>query len=103
MVGEQAQRLRHLELSLAGGATLTDAQAAAVSEAVKALAYHLGQEKDKGNPYQRVYSELYRKFRVPSYRALPAGSFPAVIAWLTEWWQQVTDDPAPFGAHDVGG
>lgn len=98
MVGDQARRLGSIELSLAGGATITDAQAAAVSEAVKALAYHLGQEKDKGNPYQRVYSELYRKFRVPGYRALPLESFPAVMDWLTEWWQQVTDEPAPFAA-----
>ncbi len=98
VVGYQARRLQRIELSLAGGAAITDAQAAAVSEAVKALAYHLGEEKDKGNPYQRVYSELYRKFRVPSYRALPLENFPAVMDWLTEWWQQVTDDPVPFAA-----
>ena len=22
---------------------------------------------------------------------------------FASWWQQVTDEPTPFGAHDVGG
>ncbi len=103
VVGEHTQRLQRIELTIAGGATITDAQAAAISEAVKALAFELGKkEADKGNPYQRVYSELYRKFRVPSYKAIPMAAYPAVMKWLTEWWQQVTDTPAPFAA-DVGG
>ncbi len=104
VVGGHARRPKRIELTLAGGSTVTDAQAAAISEAVKALAYQLGKkEPDRGNPYQRVYSELYRKFRVPSYRALPLESFPAVMVWLTEWWQQVTDETAPFSPGDVGG
>ena len=104
VVGGHARRLQRIELTLAGGATVTDAQAAAISEAVKALAFELGKkESEKGNPYQRVYAELYRKFKVPSYRALLLESFPAVMAWLVEWWQQVTADPPPFGSGDVGG
>lgn len=97
------QRRQRIELTLSGGETVTDAQAAAISEAVtlaparsagEALAFELGKvERDKGNPYQRVYSELYRKFRVPSYRALPLAAFPSVMAWLGEWWRQVTDRP----------
>ena len=70
----------------------------------EALAFELGKkEAEKGNPYQRVYAELYRKFKVPSYRALLLESFPAVMAWLVEWWQQVTAEPPPFGSGDVGG
>lgn len=101
VVGEQAQRLRRIELTIAGGATVTDAQAAAISEAIKALAFQLGKAADPeapraGNPYQRVYSELYRKFRVPSYKALPLESFPIVMHWLTEWWQELTEESPPF-------
>jgi len=104
VVGDQGRRLQRIELTIAGGATVTDAQAAAISEAVKALAFELGKkEADKGNPYQRVYSELYRKFRVPSYKALPVESFPAVMNWLTEWWQELTEEAPPFEARDVGG
>lgn len=104
VVGDHARRLKRIELTLAGGSTVTDAQAAAISEAVKALAYQLGKkEPDRGNPYQRVYSELYRKFRVPSYRALPLESFSAVMGWLTEWWEQVAEEAPPFSARDVGG
>ncbi len=99
MVGEQGRRLKRIELTLAGGAAVTDAQAAAISEAVKALAFELGKrEGEKGNPYQRVYSELYRKFRVPSYKALPASAYPSVMQWLTEWWAELTDKAAPFAA-----
>jgi hypothetical protein len=97
VVGEQSRRLQRIELALAGGATVTNGQAAAISEAVKALAFELGRREPEGaNPYQRVYSELYRKFKVPSYRALPADAFPSVMRWLTEWWQNVADEPAPF-------
>ena len=111
VVGEHARRLRRLELTIAGGAAITDAQAAAISEAVKAVAFQLGKQETEGaagrgagNPYQRVYSELYRKFRVPSYRALSLESFPAVMAWLTEWWEQLSGEPAPFtSGADVGG
>jgi hypothetical protein len=100
VVGDQSRRLQRIELALAGGETVTNAQAAAISEAVKALAFELGRREPEGaNPYQRVYSELYRKFKVPSYRALPFESFPAVIRWLTEWWQNITDEPAPFDAE----
>ncbi|MBC8218288.1 MAG: hypothetical protein H8E73_07475 [Planctomycetes bacterium] len=43
-------RIDALELTIAGGPTVTTAQAAAVSKAVKALAYKLGQvEPEKGN------------------------------------------------------
>ncbi len=113
LVGDQGRRLRRIELTLTGGATVTDDQAAAISEAVKALAFELGKkEADKGhdphdprggNPYQRVYSELYRKFRVPSYKALPLESFPAVMKWLTEWWKELTKEALPFAAGDTGG
>lgn len=104
VVGEHAQRLQRIELTIAGGATVTDAQAAAISEAVKALAFELGKkEPKKGNPYQRVYAELYRKFRVPSYKALPLESFPAVMNWLTEWWQELSQEEPPFAAGDMGG
>jgi hypothetical protein len=100
VVGEQSRRLQRIELALAGGETVTNAQAAAISEAVKALAFELGRREPEGaNPYQRVYSELYRKFKVPSYRALPFESFPVVMRWLTEWWQNITDEPAPFDAE----
>jgi hypothetical protein len=105
VVGEHAQRLQRIELTISGGATVTDAQAAAISEAVKALAFELGKQeagKGQGNPYQRVYTELYRKFHVPSYKAVPLEKFPAVMNWLTAWWQELTEEDPPFAAG-VGG
>ena len=97
-------RIDVLELTIAGGPTVTTGQAAAVSRAVKALAYKLGQvEPEKGNPYPRVYARLYRTFSVSSYKAIPLEMFPAVMTWLADWWEDIADDPPPFGAHDVGG
>ena len=106
-------RIDVLELTIAGGPTVTTGQAAAVSRAVKALAYKLGQvEPEKGhdshdprggNPYPRVYSRLYRTFSVSSYKAIPLEMFPAVVTWLADWWEDIADAPPPFGAHDVGG
>jgi hypothetical protein len=100
--GSHEQRLKRIEMTIAGGKTITDEQAATISEAVKALAFELGRRRgDPGrNPYQQIYAEMYRKFRVPAYRSIPLKSFPAVMEWLKEWWQRVTDAPPPF---DSGG
>jgi hypothetical protein len=69
-----------------------------------ALASKLGEmEPEKGNPYQRVYSRLYRTFSVSSYKAIPLEMFPAVMTWLVDWWKTITDETALFGPHDVGG
>ena len=101
---EAHARIDALELTIAAGPTVTTAQAAAISGAVKALANKLGEtEPEKGNPYQRVYGRLYRTFSVSSYKAIPLEMFPAVMTWLVDWWKAITAEPAPFGAHDVGG
>jgi hypothetical protein len=98
-------RIDALELTIAAGPTVTTAQAAAISGAVKALAAKLGEvEPEKGNPYGRVYGRLYRVFSVSSYKAIPLETFPAVMTWLADWWGDIAgDDPAPFGVRDVGG
>jgi hypothetical protein len=36
-----------------------------------------------------VYSELYRRYQVSSYKALPRAQFAAVLAWLHEWYQEL--------------
>ena len=97
-------RIDALELTISAGPTVTTAQAAAISSAVKALAAKLGEvEPEKGNPYGRVYGRLYRVFSVSSYKTISLETFPAVMTWLADWWGDIADDPAPFGARDVGG
>ena len=97
-------RIDTLEPNIAGGGpTVTTAQAA-VSKAVKAPAYKLGQvEPERGNPYPSAYLRLYRTFSVLSYKAIPLETFPAVMTWLADWWEDIADEPLPFGAHNMGG
>ncbi len=37
------------------------------------------------NPYQAVFGELYRRFRVSSYHNLPLRRFGEVMTWLREY------------------
>ncbi len=60
------QRLTSLELQLGTGATISEAQAAEVALAVKNVGQKLEAQGDK-NGYAKVYSELYRRFRVSSF------------------------------------
>jgi len=53
--------------------------------------------KGKGrNPYQAVFGELYRRFRVSSYHHIPLRRFGEVMAWLRTY-QDTLD------AHGEGG
>ena len=35
--------------------------------------------------YAKVYSELYRRYRVSSYKNLPQAKLEEVLRWLGEW------------------
>lgn len=89
-------RVVALEERVAPGEPVTEEQAAHISQAVKAIAYKLADQSGR-NEYGGVYSELYRRFGVTSYKNIPAGRFDEAMEFLTEWWQQVagTDD-IPF-------
>ncbi len=74
---------------------IDDAQAQRISDAVKALAMALS-EKYGGNRFGQVYGEMYRRYSIPGYRELPAAKFDGCMAWLREWYGQVSDDSLPF-------
>jgi hypothetical protein len=80
-------RLDRIEAQLPAAGLVTEEQAAAISTAVLDLAGLLGAEKgdDASNPYQTVYSALYRRFGVSSYKAVPATRFKDVMAFLDSW------------------
>lgn len=93
VVADVGRRLASVERKLSGGAVVTEDQAAEVSQAVKALAALLTDDKAGGrNPYQAVFGELYRRFGVSSYRNIRADQLPAVLAWLEEWRRRVVGD-----------
>jgi hypothetical protein len=82
------ERLTALELRLSSGATINEDQATEIALAVKNVA-HLLQQRGTANPYQQVWGELYRRFRVGAYRNLPATRFDEALAWLQGWYGEL--------------
>ena len=86
------ERLAQLEAQLGQPErVVTGEQASQISQAVKAVAHVLTARTGR-NEYGGVYGELYRQFGVTSYKLLPAKRFEEVMAWLTTWFQDLTDD-----------
>ncbi len=85
-------RLSSLELHLHPHATLTEEQAAELALAVKAVGQALTQSGSKQNGYQLVYGELYRRYRVSSYKNVPRAKFAEVLQWLHQWHAEISGD-----------
>ncbi len=90
VVGNLLHRMNAVEGLVAPGQVISDAQAAEISTLVKAIATEMAEhEKGSGtkgrNPYQGVFGELYRRFRVSSYHNIPLKRFGEVMAWLREY------------------
>lgn len=84
-VGDIQVRLGVLEDRLHPASYITEAQAAEVSNVVKALAEFLtGKERAK-NHYQGIFGELYRRFGVASYKIIRVEQYDAVLAFLESW------------------
>lgn len=73
---------------------VTPEQAMQISQAVKAVAQELGKQT-KRNEYGGVYGELYRRYGINSYKALPKNKFDDALNWLNEWLQSLISD-TPF-------
>ncbi len=82
------ERLNALELHISGGATISEAQAAEIAGAVKAVAMLLTAAGD-ANGFGRVWGELYRRYRVTSYHNLPSARYSEALAWLQEWYAEL--------------
>jgi hypothetical protein len=89
------ERLEQIEVTLGSSERqVTPDQASQISQAVKAVALALG-KKTKRNEFGACYGELYRRYGITSYKALPAHKFEDALNFLTEWHQNVTTD-VPF-------
>lgn len=89
-------RLESLELQLHTGNFVPAVKAAEVSERVKALATLMTERGTKDNHYQGVFSELYRRFGVSSYKTLTNDQYTSVMAFLQQWREAVlsgSNDP----------
>jgi hypothetical protein len=79
-----AQLLREVQVRLDGAEVITDAQATDIKAAVQAIAHELQRRGTPGNPYQGIWNELFRRFRVPNYARVKIGQYPAVLRGLDE-------------------
>ena len=70
IVGEHGRRITSLEQQLAPRQAITDEQAADIAEKVKALAMQLTTQDSSKNHFQSIFAELYRRFRVSSYKVI---------------------------------
>jgi len=99
VVGSLLRRVDAIEGVVSPGQVISEAQAAEISTMVKAIATEMAtRDKETGakgrNPYQSVFGELYRRFRVSSYHNIPVRRFNDVMAWLREY-QEAFDRAAP--------
>ena len=94
---EYAQRLETVESVLADtGRSITPAEAAQISQAVKAIAMEMSRQSGR-NEYGGVYGELYRRFGITSYKLLPSVRFGEAMQFLTDWYMGITgDENMPF-------
>ncbi len=79
------QRLGAVERRLEPTGLLSDDQAAEVSQAVKSIAQVLTSHDPSKNHYQSVFAELYRRFRVSSYKRIRQDQFADVLRFLDDW------------------
>lgn len=93
---EHESRLVTLESRLDDpGRNVTPDQASQISQSVKAVAIELGKRSGR-NEFGAIYGELYRKFGITSYKALPARRFDEGKKFLTDWHESVTGTGGPF-------
>jgi hypothetical protein len=88
VVRDLDRRIRDVERHTGVWATITEAQAAELAMAVKAVGQRLmatGQREG----YAKVYSELYRRYRISGYKNLPAARYDECLAWLHGWYREL--------------
>lgn len=85
VVGEHGRRLTILEQQLAPRQAITDEQTSDIAEKVKALAMFLGEQDSTKNHFQSIFAELYRRFRVSSYKNIRQAQYHLVNDFLDDW------------------
>lgn len=86
VVGDIRKRLKSVEGRIRPDVYIIDEQAAEISLQVKALAHLIG------GHYQTVFSELYRRFGVSSYKLIRIEQYETVLDFLDEWRERAVSD-----------
>jgi hypothetical protein len=91
IVGALERRLSTVEQRTIPPAAISNEQAAEISSQVKALAQMLSEKDPSKNFYQGIFSELYRRFGVSSYKLIKQEQYVGVLAFLEEWRQSTAE------------
>jgi hypothetical protein len=81
VVRDLDRRIREVERHTGVGTTVTESQAAEIAMAVKVVGQRLVATGQRDG-YAKVYSELYRRYRVSGYKNLPSARYDECLAWL---------------------
>ena len=73
---------------------ISESQATQISQAVKSIAIALSKQTGR-NEFGATWGEFYRKFGISKYRYLPIARFEEALAWLNEFYQELTGE-SPF-------
>jgi len=93
-ISETNQRLTTLERVATPHARVSETQAAEIALAVKNVGQHLAAHGDRGG-YAKVYSELYRRYGISSYKSLPGAYYEEVMMWLHGWYRELAPRETP--------
>jgi hypothetical protein len=85
VVADIQHRLSAVEQKVGPAAAITDEQATDISNQVKALAEMLTAKDPSKNHFQSIFSELYRRFRVSSYKLVRQDQYQTVLSFLEDW------------------
>lgn len=88
-------RIQALELSVGPRSPIDDEQAAALAAAVRAVGYLL--EKRGTGDYRGVYTQLYARFGITSYKNLRREKYEQALAWLQEWYGELSGEGGQAG------
>ncbi len=85
VIKEVQRKLTVVEDQMTPSTYITDGQAAEIANLVRAIAKELAERDKSKNHYQSVFGELYRRFRVSTYKHVRQEQFAAVLSFLDEW------------------
>lgn len=96
---DHGRRLETIEADMHQEARyISEAQATQINQAVKTIAIAMGKKTGR-NEFGATWGEFYRRFGVAKYRYLPISKFDQAMAWLTDFYRQITGatgDDLPF-------
>jgi hypothetical protein len=101
-IGQMQKRLERVEARVAPAALLTDEQRTTLTMRVKAVAVLiLGRNPAAANPFQGIWTELFRELGVPDSHHIPQHKYQAALDFLDAWGRAVAGQGEPEHPPDA--